>query len=227
MTPGLGRSTGRAMTAVLFAALAVSYATPAQAGRILIVTQPPGGGITPKGDPTYTFTIDVALNPGFVLNLGDSITLENVPGVNTTSFYSTPNVPGPGLPAGDGWLTNPLVTSTTGTWPGADGETPIDVSDVKWTLAGVAPIDNSAGGSPLALGAFSIDTYQPFSLLPLGYHIDLNYILTLANGTVADSGMVTLTRGPAVPEPASLALLGLGVALPVAVAARRRRRAAA
>lgn len=222
--PGVGRSTGRVMTAALFAALALAYAAPAQAGLIIIVSPPPDGGIIPVGDPIYTFTVSIGLNHGFAINPGASITLQNVPGVSPSSFYSVPNVSGPGLPSGDGWLTNPIVTTTTGTWPGIGAEHPITYSDVKWTLVGGTPIDNTAGSAVLPLGLFSINTYQAFSALPPGFQLTLDYIYTLPNGTVADSGQVTLSL---VPEPASLALLGLGVALPVAVAARRRRRAAA
>ena len=226
--PGRGRSMGRATTTALFAALALAIvsAAPAHAGRIIIISPPPppGGGITPVGDPIYTFTVSIGLNFGFAITPGASITLQNVPGVDPTSFYSVPNVAGPGLPAGDGWLTNPTVTSTTGTWPGIDGETPIRYSDVKWTLVGGTPINNIAGSTVLALGLFSINTYQAFSELPPDFQLHLNYIYSLADGSVADSGTVTLAL---VPEPTSLALLGLGVALPAAVAMRRRRRAAA
>jgi hypothetical protein len=220
------------MAAALFAAVAMAYGAPAHAGRVIVVTQPTGGGIIPKGDPVYTFAFNIGLKAGFSFDPFNTFTLLGVPGVRLAdpvhgidgSAWQTPTT---NLPDADAWSVNPGVNTVHNTvWPGVDHEL-VDTSDVAFTLKGPDSIDNTAGSHVLDLGLFAVLTYDSFSTIPLGTNLVLEYVLTARDGTVIDTGDVTLTRGPAVPEPASLALLALGASLPVAVARRRSRRRSA
>jgi PEP-CTERM motif len=236
--PRLGRSVGRTMAVVVLAALASAGATSAHAGKVVIITQPPGGGITPKGDPFYDFTANAYLGPGYDIQLGDSFTIHATVGVDHTSPTSQPFSAGGLVPPNDFW--SPLITDLPGTtpWPGSAHE-PVHMADVSWYLTAIpnlgSPIENcptvgNPNPGPLYLGQFTFQTYGDFSALTLGFSITLTYTVNAhdcAGNAVQDTGTVTYTYGPAVPEPASIALMGLAVAPVVAAARRHRRRARA
>src|SRR5437764_14218239 len=63
-----------------------------------------GGGIKAQGDPNNFYAVKTFLDPGFTMGVGDSLTLDLVPGVvNGTGFppVSTPGSPG-ASPTGPG-----------------------------------------------------------------------------------------------------------------------------
>jgi len=236
----LGRSAGRVITGVFFfATLAVACAAPAQAGRIIIITPPPppGGGITPVGgDPVYNFTFNVYLQAGYDIYAFDSFTVQAAMGVDQTSPTLQPYVGDPLLPAGDKWASTITPLPGTSTWPGTPNQQ-VTASDVNWQLlpsnaGGGVPISNcptvdNPDPGPLYLGTFGFTSYTDLSPLDFGQSITFTYTVsahTCDGAEDTETGSFILTRG-AVPEPTSIALLGLGVVLPGVVA--RRRRAAA
>jgi hypothetical protein len=222
--------------AALFAAIAIGCASSAHAARIVIITQPPSGGIVPQGgDPFYGFYMDAYLDVGYDLLDGDNFTIYSVPGVNASSVTYQPG-PADGPVLGDTWTPSFDTAPDQVTWDGANHEL-VDQSNVTWTLntGGGAvhggpisncPDPNDPNQQPLFLGTFGFQTYADLSPLPNGYTITFAYTVHAhdCDGNPVDGeGTVTLSL---VPEPSSMALLALGAAVPAFATIRRRRRAA-
>ncbi|AMV40824.1 PEP-CTERM sorting domain-containing protein [Planctomyces sp. SH-PL62] len=227
------RPLSRAGVIVLAAALGAMLApTDAQAASIIITRPPSGPGITPvAGDPVYRYSFQAYLNPGYEVRLFDSITIEGLLGVNGSSPTNQPQSPDGGLPTNTGWLANKQVTGTD-VWPAGSPAPTVDVSSVKFTFApdDVVPPDtaiSNVGPSLVNLGLFTIDTYADLPDLGPGFSFTFRYVVRahLLDGTPDTYiGAVTLSTAGAVPEPASVFMLGLGAAAPALGVIRRRRR---
>lgn len=220
---------GRA-AAALFAVLLIGGAGSAQAARILIITQPPSGGIIPQGgDPFYGLYWNVSLDVGYDLHIGDGFTVYAAPALYTNSVVYQPDSNGPYVPEGDFWKKSVDPLADTVAWPGANHED-VFQSNISWTLTGHGPgsplencpADGDPNPMPLNLGTFGYQTYADLSPLSPGTQFTFFYTVQAHDcdgNAVTGEGTFTLTY---VPEPSSVALLALGGAVPFLAAFRRR-----
>jgi hypothetical protein len=182
-----------------------------------------GGGIKQLGDPFYFYIVDVSLDPTFTMGVFDSFTLHMVAGLdNGTRFPpgSTTSAPG-GNPSGP-WAAV-ITNEPFGNIPNYSPPTSVPFGDVQFINAGF-DITNT-GTTEQSLGTFLVLTAVSLPVLPENYTVTIGWTAILNHGTATDSGTVTLGIIHAVPEPASVVLLGSGAGLAILAYRKRRPRA--
>jgi hypothetical protein len=172
-----------------------------------------GGQKAGIGDPLYSYSFNVVLQPGGTIERGDSFTILSLIGV-TPSGFPTANASGSAT----------MEPSTA--WTSAVASPAITVlpyaSNVTWTFAGNTPI--SAVSRPIDLGVFTVDTTVDFPNSPPYTIGALVYYSHNINGQT-NSGFGSFVMS--VPEPSSLIMLttAAGTLLLVGASIRRALRA--
>jgi hypothetical protein len=182
-----------------------------------------GGGVKAQGDPYYFYIVRTFLDPGYTMGVGDSFTLHLVAGLdNGTRFPpgSTTGSPG-GSPSGP-WAAV-ITNEPFGDIPNYSPPTSVPFGDVQFINAGF-DITNT-GATEKDLGTFLALTAVALPTLPEDYTVTIGWTAILNHGGATDHGTVTLGIIHAIPEPASVVLLGSGVGLAILGYARRRRTA--
>jgi hypothetical protein len=195
--------------------LSLEAGSTAQAGIMVL-----GGGIKQLGDPFYFYIFEFFLDPGFQVEVKDSVTLHELGGVH---FPESPTGAPGGIPSGP-WSTS-FTNQPSGPLPNFSPPTTVPFADLTFINAGFDVKNGGTGEKPL--GEFKVLTAVSLPKLPPSYSVDIAWtakIHDLNGNPVDDSGKVHLTL--IVPEPTSVILLGVGVGLPAAfVVVRQRQRA--
>jgi hypothetical protein len=181
------------------------------------------GGIKRFGDPFYYYIVKVYLEPNTAFQVGDDFKLFELAGVRAGGSATISPNGNPGDPSGP-W-TPVLTNRPDGLLPNFSPPTTVHFADAEFRNAGSTIVN--AGTSDIYLGQFEVLTAQSLPLLPKSYTVTLSWtadVHDLNGNPITDGGTVTL--GQIVPEPASLALLGSGLMLPLGWYLRRRRRIA-
>ena len=114
-----------------------------------------------------------------------------------------------------------ITNEPFGNIPNYSPPTSVPFGDVQFINAGF-DITNT-GATEQDLGTFLVLTAVSLPALPEDYTVTIGWTAILNHGTATDSGTVTLGIIHAIPEPASVVLLGSGVGLAILGYARRRR----
>jgi hypothetical protein len=205
----------RQLTAGLLAALVVVLGSD-RAEAELIISQTT---VEPTGDPSVIFDFQLALGAGTYLSNDNTIEVLSVPDVVTS-----PPIFGPAYQYALGSPYNSYFGVNTT----SNGDGTFDIT-LTYNASRTSAFDNSSGSSPLSIGDLYVLTtidYPPGGPPPSSPVFDTLYytsVATNSNGTadVLPSGSTTPSL---VPEPASVSLIGLGLASAWLVARRRGKR---
>jgi hypothetical protein len=222
-------------------------------GAMIVGGREAGAGITIGGgelpttkDPTYDYQLQVYLQPGNSITTGDSFTIDNLPGVVSSSVYSSLGLPTYSTTGEPDSVTYGADSITFLNWtPSISALTSATspyASDVTWTFSEftvnlgngtttTGSIVNPASSTQaLYLGEFDVVTAVNFATappLPSGSTVDYTYTVTTSSGMSPGSGSFQIDLLTPEPSSATIVLLAAGTAGFFGLIVRTRRRRAA